>query len=55
MPGGTITKFSNSWLIAIDLNGNNLSTWCWKRKDDFHAYYHFCDNELCCENAGKAH
>ena len=53
MPGGK-TKFSNSWLTAVDSNKQSLSTWCRKGKDDFLAYCRLCDRETRCDNAGKA-
>ena len=48
------TKFSVSWLSATDHNGQILSEWCQKGKDDYHAYCHFCDVDIKCDNAGKA-
>ena len=41
MPGGR-TKFSAVWLLAIDSNGQKLSDWCKKGKDDYHGYCNFC-------------
>ena len=52
MPAGH-TKFSTGWLIHIDANGQSLSEWCRKGKDDFHAYCRFCHSDIKCDNAGK--
>ena len=48
------TKFSVSWLGATGHNGQILSEWCQKGKDDYHAYCRFCDVDIKCDNAGKA-
>ena len=37
MPGGH-TKFSGSWLSYHDSNGQKLSEWCKKGKDDYNGY-----------------
>ena len=48
------TKFSSAWLSSIDCNGQRLSEWCKKGKDDYHAFCCFCDTDIKCDNAGKA-
>ena len=48
------TKFSSAWLSSIDCNGQRLSEWCKKGKDDYHAFCCFCDMDIKCDNAGKA-
>ena len=53
MPGGQ-TKFSTAWLSSVDSDGQKLSDWCQKGKDDYHGYCHFCDTDIRCDNAGKA-
>ena len=53
MPGGR-TKFSAVWLSAIDSNGQKLSDWCKKGKDDYHGYCNFCAIDIKCDNSGKA-
>ena len=53
MPGGR-TKFSAVWLSAIDSNGQKLSDWCKKGKDDYHGYCNFCGIDIKCDNSGKA-
>ena len=52
MPGGR-TKFSAIWLLAIDSNGQKLSDWCKKGKDDYYGYCNFCAIDIKCDNSGK--
>ena len=49
MPGGR-TKV---WLLAIDSNGQKLSDWCKKGKDDYYGYCNFCAIDIKCDNSGK--
>ena len=53
MPGGQ-TKFSKAWLSTFDSNGQKLSEWCKKGKDDSHGYCIFCAIHIKCDNAGKS-
>ena len=53
MPGGH-TKFSGSWLSYHDSNGQKLSEWCKKGKDDYNGYCCLCKVDIKCDNAGKA-
>ena len=53
MPGGH-TKFSGSWLSYYDSNGQKLSEWCKKGKDDYNGYCYLCKVDIKCDNAGKA-
>ena len=53
MPGGH-TKFSGSWLSYHDSNGQKLSEWCKKGKDDYNKYCCLCKVDIKCNNAGKA-
>ena len=53
MPGGH-TKFSGSWLSYHDSNGQKLSEWCKKGKDDYNGYCYLCKVDIKCDNAGKA-
>ena len=53
MPGGH-TKFSGSWLSYHDSNGQKLSEWCKKGKDDYNGYCCLCKVDIKCNNAGKA-
>ena len=53
MPGGQ-TKFSTAWLSTFDSNGQKLSEWCKKGKDDYHGYCIFCAIDIKCDNAGKS-
>ena len=53
MPGGH-TKFSGSWLSYHDSNGQKLSEWCKKGKDDYNVYCCLCKVDIKCDNAGKA-
>ena len=52
MPGQR-TKFSEVWLTAKDCNGDTVSDWCKKGKDDFHGYCCVCKIDLKCDNGGK--
>ena len=52
MPGGR-TKFSAVWLSAIDSNGQKLSYWCKKGKDDYHGYCNLSP-DIKFDNSGKA-
>ena len=52
MPGQK-TKFSEVWLSAKDSNGDNVSDWCKKGKDDYYGYYSICRTDLKCDNGGK--
>ena len=52
MPGQK-TKFSEVWLSAKDSNGDNVSDWCKKGKDDYHGYCYICRTDLKCDNGGK--
>ena len=52
MHGGH-TKFSGSWL-SYDSNGQKLSEWCKKGKDDYNGYCCLCKVDIKCDNAGKA-
>ena len=52
MPGG-YTKFNAAWLSHVDANNQTIGKWCRKGKDDYHAYCHFCDSEIKCDNSGK--
>ena len=53
MPGGQ-TKFAGAWLSHVDTNGQKISEWCNKGKDDYHGYCLFCDSDIRIDNAGKA-
>ena len=53
MPGGQ-TKFSIAWLSTFDSNGQKLSEWCKKGKDDYHGYCIFCAIDIKCDNAVKS-
>ena len=53
MPGGQ-TKFSTAWLSTFDSNGQKLSDWCKKGKDDHHGCCIFCAIDIKCDNAGKS-
>ena len=53
MPGGQ-TKFAGAWLLHVDTNGQKLSEWCNKGKDDYHGYCQFCNTDIRIDNAGKA-
>ena len=53
MPGGH-TKFSGSWLSYHDSNGQKLSEWCKKGKDDYNGYCCLCKVDIKFDNAGKA-
>ena len=53
MPGRQ-TKFSTAWLSTFDSNGQKLSEWCKKGKDDYHSYCIFCAIDIKCDNAGKS-
>ena len=53
MPGGH-TKSSGSWLSYHDSNGQKLSEWCKKGKDDYNGYCCLCKVDIKCDNAGKA-
>ena len=52
MPGGH-TKFSGSWLSYHDSNGQKLSEWCKKGKDDYNGYCCLCKVDIKCDNAAK--
>ena len=52
MPGQR-TKFSEVWLTAKDCNGDTVSDWCKKGKDDFHGYCCVYKIDLKCDNGGK--
>ena len=53
MPGGE-TNFSAAWLSSVYNNGQKISEWCHKWKDDYHGYCHFCNTDIRCNNADKA-
>ena len=53
MPAGH-TKFNASWLSCVDVNNQTVSEWYRKGKDSYHAYCCFCDNDIKCDNSGKA-
>ena len=46
------TSFQNSWLHKIDSNGHQVSLWCEKGGDEFHARCFVCRKEFLCDNAG---
>ena len=48
MPGGQ-TKFSTAWLSTFDSNGQKLSEWCKKGKDEYHGYCIFCAIDIKCD------
>ena len=52
MPGQR-TKFSSAWLSTKDSNGDFVSDWCEKGKDDYHGYCKVCKIDLKCDNGGK--
>ena len=51
MPGQK-TKFSELWLSAKDSNGDNVSDWYKKGKDDYHGCCSICRTDLKCDNNG---
>ena len=53
MPGGQ-TKVSTTRLSTFDSNGQKLSEWCKKVKDDYHIYCIFCEIDIKCDNAGRS-
>ena len=38
----------------MDGNGQQISQFCEKGKDEYHGYCYFCDVDIRCDNAGKA-
>lgn len=52
MPGGK-TKFADAWLTLTDENGQQVSEWCQKGKNEFYGYCTFCRVDIKCDNSGK--
>ena len=52
MPGQK-TKFADVWLQSTDSNGDRVSEWCRKGKDEYHGYCCFCNVDIKCDNGGK--
>ena len=53
MPGSH-TKFSVWWLSYHDSNGQKLSEWCKRGKNDYNGYCCLCKVDIKCDNTGKA-